>query len=172
MRNALWLSLLIATALHAETSASHSFPQPCPELQSAALALFQHNGLPLTPDPACPLCFTGKTEHLKDAAGHPVHGARTAIKRYMDTSRDGRNIPGAWLVHRDLTTTANLRLEQTATACTGHLLFGYSWYATEILVILPVDGDPASRPSNLRLEHEYLDQITKEVRPLSNTARK
>lgn len=181
MRNAPWLSLLLGAALlHGQTPVSHSFPQTCADVQSAALALFQHNGLPLSPDPACPLCFTGKTEHLKDAASHTVRSTGLAMKRYMDTSRDGRDIPGAWHVHRGLTTSANLRLLQQSpdpqdpqdppgsagsAGCTAHLLFHYSWYATEILVILPVDGDPASRPSNLRLEHEYLDRIASNVTP-------
>lgn len=172
MRNASWLSLLLSTALlPAQTSVSNNFPQPCADVESAALALFEHNRLPLSPDPACPLCFAAKSEHLRDAAGHPVRSTGLAIRRYMDTSRDARDIPGSWYVHRGLTTRANLRLvpeppgSPVSPGCTAHLLFHYSWYATEILVILPVDGDPAARPSNLRLEHEYLDRIATNLKP-------
>ncbi len=37
------------------------------------------------------------------------------------------------------------------------------------LVAVSVDGDPASRPSNLRLEKEYLEAIAEHVSPSTST---
>jgi hypothetical protein len=146
-----------------QKDATRSFPILCSELQPAAIKWFQHNGLVLFPDPSCPNCFIGKTAHIADTKGHTI-STHTALKRYMDTSHDGKDIPGAWHLHIGLDTVAKLKFEPAIqNTCTAHLLFLYSWYATEFLVAVPVDGDPASRPSNLLLEKEYLEAIAQNV---------
>ncbi|HWW22348.1 MAG TPA: hypothetical protein VNY78_00540 [Edaphobacter sp.] len=162
------MAMMICTvASFAEQNyATKVFDAPCSEVKPVAITFFQHNGLILNPEVSCENCLIGTTGHLEDARGH-VLSTHAAIKRYMDTSKDGKDIFGAWHIHTDLETTAKLTLQPTHdNVCTAKLLFFYSWYATEFLVAVPVDGDKASRPSNLRLETEYLQAIAAQL-PLS-----
>ena len=82
------------------------------------------------------------------------------MHRYMSIGHE-QDTPGAWYVHSHLTTAGELILTPESQGCRAQLLFHFSWYATEFLVIVPVDGDPATRPSNLRLEDEYLTALAK-----------
>jgi hypothetical protein len=154
------LSMTALTAVAQQNYATRSFALPCSELKPAAISFFQRNGLILNPDTACDGCFIGATNHPQDPRGHGI-SAHTALKHYTeDASRGGKDVVGAWYVHTGLTTTAKLKLQPAGEgSCQASLLFFYLWYATEFIVAMPVDGDPASRPSNLRLENEYLQAL-------------
>ncbi|HWZ52545.1 MAG TPA: hypothetical protein VNW54_13880 [Granulicella sp.] len=105
-------------------------------------------GFKVAPNPACPDCYRLHSDHLQDADGHALANVRTVMHRYM-TLHEGPDIPGAWYVHTGLTTRGELRLAATDTdkGCRAQLLFHYGWYATEFLVVVPVDGDPARGPA-------------------------
>jgi hypothetical protein len=165
MRNICIAALLAITSACSaqQADATRPFSAPCSEVSPASLIYFRHNGLVLNPDSTCKDCFIGETAHLTDTHGHSI-SAHSALKHYMDTSHDGKDVFGAWYVHTQLKTIAKLRFEPAAQdTCIAHLLFVYSWYATEFLVAVPFDGDYASRPSNLRLEKEYLAAIAQNI---------
>jgi len=166
MKQALFALFLIAASAGAEQNyARRSFDLPCSELQTAAVTFFEHDGFTLHADSSCGDCFSGETEHLRDARGHHL-STHATLKRYMDTSGDGKDVFGAWYVHRGLDTTAKLVLRPTREyGCAASLRFSYFWYAMEFLVVVPFDGDKASRPSNLRLENEYLQAIADSIAP-------
>ena len=133
-------------------------PQGCEIIRPAAQALLEKRGFTVVAD-KCVDCLLLQSKHLQTPNGHRVLLTETAIERYMDTSGDGKLPPGSWIAHSPLKTAGEMRLQQISGQCNVQLLFRYSWYAGQFLIIFPVDGDPASRPSNLRLEREYLAAI-------------
>lgn len=153
---------ILSTTLAQQPYATKSFDQPCTIVQPAAVSFIQRKGLALAPDTTCNHCFIGTTGHLRDPRDHAV-STRTAMKRYMDLSKNGKDAFGAWYIHNGLEATARLSFQQTQTTCAARLSFFFSWHATEFRGAMPVDGDKASRPSNLHLETEYLDAIANAV---------
>ena len=165
-------ALLLATAilststLAQQTLDSRSFDQPCNKVQPAAVSYIQHTGLALYPDISCDHCFIGTTEYLRDPQGRDV-STKTAIKLYINPAKS-KEAPGTWSVPFGLVTSAKLSFQQTPSqqtqpTCTAHLLFFFSWYATRFVGAMPHAADPASRPSNLHLETEYLDAIARSI---------
>jgi hypothetical protein len=167
MKRAVGLAIpLLAANLLAMTGdpapASREITASCAEVNTAARTLFQERGFTTSPDSACPQCLTLTTKHLHDPRGHSLWNVRTVMHRYMRLSQE-KDVWGAWYAHTQLKTDGKLRLNPTPQGCRAQLLFEYGWYAAEFLVIVPVDGDPASRPSNLKLETEYLDAIAQQI---------
>lgn len=155
--------LILLSLLLLSNSASAADPLPatqhlassCTVAAVAATSLFRSHGFEVTPDKTCPNCLALETTHLHDLQGHSLTKVRTVMHRYMNIGRE-HDIFGAWYLHTRLTTNGNLTLTPDAQGCRARLLFQYTWYATEFLVLFPIDGDPASRPSNLKLEADYL----------------
>lgn len=154
--------LLLSAPVAAEEPASRTFAASCADVRPVALAKLKERGFDVAPSPACPDCYHLQSRRLQDADGHALASVRTMMNRYM-TVHDSRDTPGAWYVHSGLTTRGDLRLAPAGNGCRAQLLFHYTWYATEFLVVVPVDGDPASRPSNLKLESQYLDRIAQQI---------
>jgi hypothetical protein len=153
------LVLMMISVMHAETPALHVFPAPCSAVETTAFPFFSGKSLPLSPQNNCPGCFIGKTSTLYDTAGKKV-GTTRAMHLYMEpTTR--RSNPIVWYEHSSMNTVAHLALREESSTCHVSLLFSYGWYGAQFIVFVPVDGDPESRPSNLRLEKEYLDEIAK-----------
>jgi hypothetical protein len=69
--------------------------------------------------------------------------------------------PIVWYAHSSIDTIARLTLNPEGPSCRATLLFTYSWYGAQFFIVVPVDGDPESRPSNLQLENLYLDRLAK-----------
>jgi len=164
MRNGLLITLLLLNGSPSPSqpfAAFKSLSVNCPAVKPVALAYFEDHQFQVAPDTRCSECFHLKTTHLRDADNHKLFSSNAVIHKYMDTSKDGRDVFGSWYVHSGMSIAGDLRLYPESGGCKAQLLFKYSWYATEFLVAIPVDGDPASRPSNLRLEHEYLNAVAK-----------
>ena len=165
MKPALLLATAILTTstLAQQTLASRSFNQPCNRVQAAAVSYIQRTGLALYPDITCDHCFIGTTEYLHDPQGHEV-STKTALKLYINPANSKEPV-GTWSIPFGLVTTAKLSFQQTQSTpqtqptCTAHLLFFFSWYTSKFIGAMPHPGDQLSRPSNLRLETEYLDAI-------------
>jgi hypothetical protein len=119
--------------------------------------------LVLIPEAACPACFVSKTSDLHDADGRRLSAA-AAMHRYMQPARRRSN-PIVWYAHSSLDTVARLTLSPEDRSCRATLLFTFSWYGAQFFVVIPVDGDSESRPSNLRLEELYLDRLAKSIVP-------
>jgi hypothetical protein len=143
--------------------ATKSLAVNCSSAKPVALAYFEQHGFQVAPTPDCSDCFLLKTTHLRNAQNHRFFSTNTVVRRYADTSHDGKDIFGAWYVHSGMNVLGNFRLRPEINGCKAELLFHYSWYATEFLIAMPVDGDPASRPSNLKLEREYLTNLAKQA---------
>ena len=153
--------LLTAASLHAEIPAIQTYPAPCSVVEHAALPFFSTRSLSLMPQPNCLGCFIGKTSDLHDAANKKVSTTH-ALHAYMEPSRRKSN-PLAWYAHSSMDTVAHLTFLDVVSTCQTSLIFHYGWYGAQFIVIMPVDGDPESRPSNLRLEKEYLDAIAARI---------
>lgn len=153
--------LLSVIALHAETPATQTFPAACSIVEHAALPFFSARSIVLMRHSECQGCFIGKTSDLHDAANKKVSTSR-AMHAYMERTTRKSN-PIVWYAHSSLDTVAHLTLQPNGDSCQASLLFNYSWYGAQFIIVMPVDGDPESRPSNLRLEHEYLAAMTKQI---------
>jgi hypothetical protein len=153
--------LLSVSALHAETPATQTFPAACSIVEHAALPFFSARSIVLIPQSDCQGCFIGKTSDLHDAVNKKVSTSR-AMHIYMEPTTRKSN-PIVWYAHSSMDTVARLTLKATGDSCQVGLLFNYSWYGAQFIVVMPVDGDPESRPSNLRLEHEYLAAMQQQI---------
>jgi len=153
--------LLSISALHAETPATQTFPAACSIVEHAAFPFFSARSIVLLPQPDCQGCFIGKTSDLHDSVNKKVSTSR-AMHAYMEPTTRKSN-PIVWYAHSSMDTVAHLTLQLTGDSCRVSLLFNYSWYGAQFIVVMPVDCDPESRPSNLRLEHEYLAAMTKQI---------
>jgi hypothetical protein len=156
------LVLMIAPLLSAETPALQTYPAPCSAVEAAALPFFSTRSLTLLPQPNCSGCFIGKTSDLYDAIGKKVT-TNQAIHLYMAPSAKRKSNPIVWHAHSSLDTVAHLTLHEENSACHASLVFHYGWYDAQFLVAMPVNGDTDFRPSNLRLETEYLNEIAKHL---------
>lgn len=137
--------------------AQREFPMRCAAVEQPALEFFQQRGLALAPGKTCSFCFAGETLHLRDAKGKNMSGSKAMRDDMEPTVR--RSNPIVWYAHSKITTSAHLNLRPTGSGCSVSLLFDYAWYGAQFVLVMPVDGDPESRPSNLRLENEYLDTL-------------
>ncbi len=155
------LVLMMTSLLHAETPAIQTFLAPCTAVEAAARPFFSARSIVLLPQPNCPGCFIGKTTDLHDANGKRVATGQ-AMHLYMEPTKQ-KSKPVTWFAHSSMDTVAHLTLREENSLCHASLIFHYSWYTAQFLVIVPVDGDPESRPSNLRLEREYLDDLSKHL---------
>src|SRR5271154_3210474 len=151
------LVLMITSLACAENPALQTFPAPCSAVEATALPFFSTRSLTLMPQPNCLGCFIGKTSDLHDAANKKVSTTH-ALHAYMEPSKRKSN-PLAWYAHSSMDTVAHLTFLDVGSTCQASLIFHYGWYGAQFILIMPVDGDSESRPSNLRLEKEYLDEI-------------
>jgi hypothetical protein len=155
------LVLMITSLARAETPALQTFSAPCSAVEATALPFLSARSLVLLPQPNCPGCFIGKTSDLHDAANKKVSTTH-ALHAYMEPIKRKSN-PLAWYAHSSMDTVAHLTFLDVGSTCQTSLIFHYGWYGAQFIVIMPVDGDPESRPSNLRLEKEYLDEMAKHI---------
>jgi hypothetical protein len=165
-RMVLSLALITATpviALQTEIPATLTYPTSCSSIQAAALPFFSARGISLLAQPNCPGCLIGKTSDLHDAANKKISTTH-AMHTYMQPTVRKSN-PLVWYTHSSMDAVAHLTLLDVGSTCQASLIFHYSWYGAQMIVVMPVDGDSESRPSNLRLEKEYLDEIAKHLPP-------
>ncbi len=135
---------------------------PCSKVAPIAQEKFTANGFTIMPESRCHFCYQLRAIRLKDSEGHTISNVRKAMHRYMSAGKE-QDAAGAWYVHSGLMAGGELQFSDTKGSCEAQLLFHYSWYATEFLVFIPVDGDPATRPSNLMLEQAYLAAIAEKT---------
>lgn len=85
---------------------------------------------------------------------------RNAIRKYtIETLQYEPANPFAAIVHAQLQANATLRLDPVHNGCYASLHFLYHWYAAELILGFPVDGDGASAFSNGKLETAYLQAL-------------
>ncbi len=158
-------TLLLTPLLTAQppVPATRTLPIPCVAAESAARPFFSQRSFVLLPEVNCSTCFIAKTSDLHDDAGHRVSASR-AMHLYIQPTRQKSN-PIVWHAHSSIDTLARLTLTPEANGCRATLLFTYTWYGAQFLTLIPVDGDNETRPSNLRLENLYLDQLAKITPP-------
>ena len=157
--------LLVVSATAERGSQSEVFASSCATVRVKAEAFLQERHWRIDPPDACASCIQASTPTLRDADGHRLV-SRGGIVRHYTTKADYVKPPGpAWIVHSAIHVTAKLHLEPVPAACKADLLFQYTWYGAELILGLPVDGDPDSGPSNGRLEREYLERLGHELQP-------
>ena len=161
VRLSLLLLALPVSPQAAAGPAARTIPGTCAETSTAAAQTFHDRGFEVSASTVCPGCLSLRTTDLRDPHGHRLD-VRAVMRRLVTIGHE-QDVPGAWYVHSHLTTTGELTLHSEANGCRAQLLFHYAWYATEFLVIVPVDGDAATRPSNLALEGDYLRELAKSV---------
>lgn len=75
----------------------------------------------------------------------------------------------AWIVHTQMHASAKLRFTPESESCRVQLSFNFAWYAAELMIGFPVDGDPDSAAGNGRLENAYLQEIATRIPPSPQT---
>jgi hypothetical protein len=66
-------------------------------------------------------------------------------------------------VFTGLSSKAWMFFRPSTTGCTVGLRFEFGWYATKLVVGIPVGGDEMGGLSNLSLEKAYLDELGKRM---------
>jgi hypothetical protein len=158
-------TLLLTPLLTAQppVPATRTLPLPCAAAESAARPFFSQRSFVLLPEVNCPTCFIAKTSDLHDEAGHRVSTSRAMHLYIQPTSRKSNAV--VWYAHSSIDTLARLTLTPDGNACRATLLFTYTWYEAKFLTVVPANGEDETRPSNLRLENLYLDQLAKITPP-------
>jgi len=158
--------LLCATTAGAETAPAvyHTFAHTCDAVKPVALAYFNSRQMALAPSSSCDSCYQGTTIHLHDSEGHRLFSNRKVIEQ--NTTRNLKyetSGPVKQIVHVNLRTDSTLQLLPIGNTCQASLRFRYSWYGAELILGLPVDGDPSSAPSNGKLETAYLNALQQQL---------
>jgi hypothetical protein len=159
-------TLLLTSLLNAQPPlpATRTLPIPCATAESVARPFFSQRSLILLPEVNCPTCFIAKTSDLYDDANHHVSASRL-MHSYIQPTKQRKSNPIVWYAHSSVDAIAHLTLTPDGNACRVTLLFTYHWYAAQFLTVIPTSGVDETRPSNLRLENLYLDQLAKITPP-------
>ena len=167
MKRLAGIAFFSATLCTAQTAQPvvHTFDQPCPAVQPAALQYFQQRGFALTALPSCSHCFEGKSLRLQDESGRRLRSNRKAIETYTNKDlRYEKSGPVRQMLHLNLEATGALRLLPSGSgSCQAELRFQYRWYGAELILGIPVDGDALSGQSNGKLEAAYLAALQTQI---------
>ena len=139
----------------------------CERVLPIAFQMFEKRDLPLHRTATCAGCLEGSTAKLHDVAGNPV-SATTAYRRYVVRKYFPHSNILRWYTEREFHSVAHLTATQDGTSCKISLVFNFDFYGIELIAGLPVDGDRIEGQSNLRLESEYLEYLTKMVTLVSS----
>jgi len=163
---ALFVSLVVAlgpadlaAAQNQAYSNTRVFPRDCATVRGSAEGFLNKLGAHLEPVSGRPDTLSFSLP-FRDAEGRRI-GRRKAMKKYMGPER----FPGDhvyfpwWVAARSKQMKGIMHVAETPEGCEARLEHHYEWYDMLFLLFFPVDGDPAGRPSNNRLESEYLDEI-------------
>lgn len=154
------LSMFAGSARVELPSANRVIPARCSRVEQIAQGYLTERGFRR----ACPTCQGLETRRLEDADGRRIRGVEGILARYVEPSPHYKRSFGVWMAHTEPTTKAQVAFHTVPQGCDARLRFVYGWYSTEWLLLIPVDGDPESRASNLLLENSYLERIASRAR--------